>query len=94
MIKLVKIASLNFVYQIKKGYGLPLIIFSGCILMGNAIIYAGVRLPNVIVILVGRFIFGLGGESLIITQGALLIYWFKGKELGFSQVILCLKSAR
>eukprot|EP00826_Nyctotherus_ovalis_P010766 TRINITY_DN12820_c0_g3_i1.p1 TRINITY_DN12820_c0_g3~~TRINITY_DN12820_c0_g3_i1.p1 ORF type:complete len:405 (+),score=80.10 TRINITY_DN12820_c0_g3_i1:92-1306(+) len=34
--------------------------------------------------LFGRFVFGLGGESLSVTQSALLAVWFKGKELSLA----------
>jgi len=71
---------------LNSGYGLPLIIFSGLNFVGNAIVCAGIHLNNIFVILIGRSIFGMGAESLILTQTALLVYWFKGKELGFSQV--------
>jgi len=32
----------------------------------------------------GRVIFGLGGESLSVTQSAIVTKWFKGKELAFA----------
>jgi MFS family permease len=34
--------------------------------------------------LVGRFIFGLGSESLIVAQSTILARWFKGHELAFA----------
>lgn len=34
--------------------------------------------------LVGRFVFGLGGESLSVTQSAYLAKWFSGKELNLA----------
>jgi len=71
----------------KIGYGLPLIIFSGLNFLGNAIVCAGIHVNSIFVVLLGRCVFGMGGESMIITQSALLVYWFKGKELGFSQAL-------
>lgn len=34
--------------------------------------------------LVGRFVFGLGGECMSVSQSAIISQWFKGKELGFA----------
>lgn len=42
---------------------------------------------NVWLMILGRFIFGLGGESLNISTATLLMKWFKGSEISFSQAI-------
>lgn len=34
----------------------------------------------------GRFLFGIGGESLNVAMSTLFIKWFQGKELSSSQV--------
>ena len=34
--------------------------------------------------LAGRFIFGLGGESMSVAQSSIMVVWFKGKELAFA----------
>jgi len=34
--------------------------------------------------LIGRVIFGLGGESMSVAQSAIVSAWFKGKELAFA----------
>jgi MFS family permease len=34
--------------------------------------------------LVGRTIFGIGGESMNVAQSAIVTVWFKGKELAFA----------
>jgi MFS family permease len=36
------------------------------------------------VFLMGRVIFGLGGESMSVAQSAFVSIWFKGKELAFA----------
>lgn len=36
------------------------------------------------VMLAGRVIFGLGGESMSVAQSAIVSIWFKGKELAFA----------
>lgn len=40
--------------------------------------------------IVGRFIFGIGGESINITISMIIVNWFKGSELSFAQVSLFL----
>jgi MFS family permease len=40
--------------------------------------------PEFVWMLVGRFVFGLGSESLIVTQSTILAKWFKGHELAFA----------
>lgn len=37
--------------------------------------------------LAGRVIFGLGGESLSVSQSAIVSKWFKGKELAFALAV-------
>jgi MFS family permease len=37
-----------------------------------------------LIMLLGRFIYGLGSESLIVTADKILSRWFKGKELAFA----------
>ena len=37
-----------------------------------------------LIVLLGRFIYGLGAESLIVTMDKILSKWFKGKELAFA----------
>ena len=39
------------------------------------------------VMLAGRVVFGLGGESLSVSQSAIVSKWFKGKELAFALAI-------
>jgi MFS family permease len=39
---------------------------------------------TLLIMLLGRFIYGLGSESLIITMDKILSRWFKGKELAFA----------
>lgn len=34
--------------------------------------------------LIGRVVFGLGGESMSVSQSAIVTVWFKGKELAFA----------
>ena len=34
--------------------------------------------------MIGRFVFGLGGESMTVAQSAIVSSWFQGKELSFA----------
>ena len=36
------------------------------------------------IMMLGRFIFGLGGESMTVSQSAIVSAWFQGKELSFA----------
>ena len=63
------------------GTRLATIIFATLVTIGAAIVAFA---PNVVVLMVGRFIFGAGSESLVVAQSAILARWFKGKELALS----------
>lgn len=53
-------------------------LFSGLCATGVLLTAAGSSFP---IMLLGRFIFGLGAESLLITKTKILAKWFKGREL-------------
>ncbi|MFQ5817246.1 MAG: MFS transporter [Terriglobia bacterium] len=57
------------------------LVFSGLIVLGATLVAAA---PVFWLMLVGRTIFGIGAESLIVCQSAILAKWFKGKELAFA----------
>ena len=57
------------------------LLFSGLIVVGAAIVALA---PSVLVATIGRFVFGAGSESLIVSQSAILARWFRGKELALS----------
>ncbi|XP_030837710.1 major facilitator superfamily domain-containing protein 1 isoform X1 [Strongylocentrotus purpuratus] len=57
------------------------LIFGAFVLVGQCIFALGATLNNYTVMLVGRFIFGLGGENLAVAQNTYSVEWFKGKEL-------------
>ncbi len=63
------------------GTRLATIIFATLVTIGAAIVAFA---PNVVVLMIGRFIFGAGSESLVVAQSAILARWFKGKELALS----------
>ncbi len=57
------------------------LIFSGLIVVGAVVVAAA---PGLGLMLAGRVLFGIGSESLIVCQNAILAKWFKGKELAFA----------
>jgi MFS family permease len=57
------------------------LVFSSLIVAGAAIV-AGA--PTFQLMIAGRTIFGIGAESLVVCQSAILAKWFKGKELALA----------
>ncbi|XP_022238246.1 major facilitator superfamily domain-containing protein 1-like, partial [Limulus polyphemus] len=70
-------------FLIDKVFGIRLgaIIFSLCILGGQVVFALGGLVDKFWVMEAGRFIFGIGGESLAVAQNTYAVSWFKGKEL-------------
>lgn len=68
----------------KIGVTICLVVFSGLIMIGQAVVSLGVSLGSFYLVLAGRVIFGFGGESLGVAQSSLLAMWFKGKETAFA----------
>jgi MFS family permease len=56
-------------------------LFSALLTIGAAIVAAA---PNLPVLYAGRILFGIGSESLVVAQSAILARWFNGKELALS----------
>jgi MFS family permease len=54
----------------------------GCICMVGAVVTAATS--NFLIMASGRFIFGMGAESLIVSVTTALAKWFRGKELSFA----------
>ena len=50
-------------------------------LTGQVIFALGGLLDSYPVMQAGRFVFGIGGESLAVAQNTYAVSWFKGKEL-------------
>lgn len=63
------------------GIRLGTLIFAIFIILGQAIFAMGGFLYSYPVMQVGRFVFGIGGESLAVAQNTYAVSWFKGKEL-------------
>lgn len=61
-----------------------LLILSGLVCLGQGIFAIGGQLKILPIMLVGRIVLGLGGESLTVAQARLITYWFSGSELCFA----------
>ncbi len=57
------------------------LLFSALIVIGAAIVAFA---PNLAVLYVGRVIFGMGSETMIVAQSAIVARWFTGKELALA----------
>jgi MFS family permease len=57
------------------------LLFSALVVAGAALVAAAPSLP---VLDAGRILFGIGSESMVVAQSAILARWFTGKELAFS----------
>lgn len=63
------------------GIRLGAVIFAGCIFLGQLVFAGGAFINSYYVMILGRFIFGIGGESLAVAQNTYAVSWFKDKEL-------------
>ncbi|XP_012693884.2 major facilitator superfamily domain-containing protein 1 [Clupea harengus] len=63
------------------GIRLGTIIFATFVLVGQIIFAGGALAGRFWLMEVGRFVFGIGGESLAVAQNTYAVNWFKGKEL-------------
>lgn len=57
------------------------IVFSSFVLSGQIVFAIGAYVNKVWLMDVGRFIFGIGGESLAVAQNTYAVAWFFGREL-------------
>ncbi|KAF9126772.1 hypothetical protein BGX30_015091 [Mortierella sp. GBA39] len=70
-----------------------LILFSLCVCAGQGLFAIGVSAKSIWTMVLGRFIFGIGGECLEVAQAKITTDWFKSRWLGFA-LGLNLSSAR
>ncbi|XP_033121743.1 major facilitator superfamily domain-containing protein 1-like [Anneissia japonica] len=57
------------------------IVFGIFVLIGQCIFAVGASINSYVVMEIGRFVFGLGGENLAVAQNTYAVSWFKNKEL-------------
>ncbi|KNC73916.1 hypothetical protein SARC_13525, partial [Sphaeroforma arctica JP610] len=66
------------------------VLFCALITIGQLLFAIGVQSKVFWVCLLGRFVFGLGGESLTVSQNAFTVRWFDGPYLSLCfAVVLC-----
>ncbi|TPX30584.1 hypothetical protein SmJEL517_g05879 [Synchytrium microbalum] len=61
-----------------------LILFSLFVCIGQTIFAIGVSSRQFGLMVLGRILFGIGGESISVVQASITTSWFKGKELAFA----------
>ena len=66
------------------GVRIGIVIFATLICAGQAVFALGCSAGLYWLAIVGRIIFGFGGESLTVTQSAIVSKWFKGQELALA----------
>jgi fucose permease len=66
------------------GMSLGIVIFSSLLLIGQIIQWQATVHSDYAFFIVGRIIFGLGGENMCITMNAFIAKWFLGTELSFA----------
>jgi MFS family permease len=68
----------------KFGSRVCLLVFCGFITIGQFIFALGLSMKSWPIMLLGRVVFGFGGESMGVANSAILSEWFKGKELALA----------
>ncbi|KAF9437129.1 hypothetical protein BGZ76_001910 [Entomortierella beljakovae] len=61
-----------------------LLFLNGCVCIGQTLFSIGVQNRQVWLMLVGRAIFGIGGESCSVAQASITTMYFRGHELAFA----------
>jgi MFS family permease len=61
-----------------------LLVFSAILAVAQCVFALGCSIDSFTVMLLGRVLFGLGGECLTVAQNVILTEWYKGRELAFS----------
>ncbi|KAJ3172277.1 Ras GTPase [Geranomyces variabilis] len=70
-----------------------LFVFVGLVSTGQAVFALGTSIKSFAIMVLGRVIFGIGGESLDVATSRIAAEWFKGRGLGFA-ISLHLSMAR
>eukprot|EP00002_Diphylleia_rotans_P030219 TRINITY_DN6198_c0_g1_i7.p1 TRINITY_DN6198_c0_g1~~TRINITY_DN6198_c0_g1_i7.p1 ORF type:complete len:429 (+),score=56.15 TRINITY_DN6198_c0_g1_i7:50-1336(+) len=60
------------------------VIYTLCVALGQMISSIGIRTEVYEIVLIGRAVFGIGGESLAVIQNYTVTRWFQGKESSFA----------
>lgn len=57
------------------------VLYALLVVIGQFVFASGAYFNSFFLMIIGRFIFGIGGESLAVAQNNYAVIWFKGKEL-------------
>lgn len=68
----------------KLGDGVMTMVFCFAIVLGQFLLFTGIRAGSIAWMIIGRFVFGLGGEAINITIKTILYKWFHGSELSLA----------
>ena len=63
------------------GIRIGTLVFSMFVMVGQVVFAMGAYFNSFTTMIAGRFIFGIGGESLAVAQNTYAVGWFKGNEL-------------
>jgi len=61
-----------------------IVVYSLLVLTGQIITALGITVHSMAIMLLGRLIFGLGGECLVVGQSAFISAWFHSREVAFA----------
>lgn len=78
------LAMLGGVFVDRLGLRTGCFVFVSIILVGQVVVAVGATLKNFYVMLVGRVIFAVGGESCAVAQNAFVSRWFRDRELALA----------
>lgn len=65
----------------KLGVRSTYLLFSALVMVGQLICAIGCQYTSINIMLLGRMVFGLGGECLNICQNAIIVKWFSSSQL-------------
>lgn len=75
----------------KLGVRIAIILFATFLIGGQVVVTIGAANLSYGLMIFGRVLFGLGGESLTVSQSSITAKWFAGKELAFAMgATLCI----
>ena len=71
----------------KLGVRSTYLLFSALVMLGQLICAMGCQHTSINIMLLGRMIFGLGGECLNICQNAIIVKWFSSSQLALPMAL-------
>ena len=68
----------------KYGAAVVSVFLTVALLLGQVVVSLGVVTLSPTIMVLGRVIFGLGGEGLCVAQSTIIAHWFKDRELALA----------